>query len=96
MINLGIVLRAPATVDHRFLFVFACATGMNPDWRHIIPPGHEHVISEGHCVDDCTRKTFPTGGISIFAVVMQTHSIGKAVRLRQVRKLCWVSNKTGP
>lgn len=59
---------------------------MNPDWRHIIPPGHQHVISEGHCVDACTRRTFPATGISVFAVIMQTHSIGKAVRLRQIRQ----------
>lgn len=57
---------------------------MDPNWRHIIPPGHEKVISEGHCVDDCTRKSFPPQGISIFAVIMQTHNIGKEVKLRQV------------
>ncbi|XP_037025440.1 MOXD1 homolog 2-like isoform X3 [Bradysia coprophila] len=61
--------------------------GMDPNWRHIIPPGHEKVISEGHCVDDCTRKSFPPQGLSIFAVIMQTHnSIGKEVKLRQIRK----------
>lgn len=60
--------------------------GINPDWRHIIPPGHEKVVSEGHCVDDCTRRTFPPAGISIFAVVMQTHHIGKEVKLRQIRQ----------
>lgn len=57
---------------------------MEPDWRHIIPPGHEKVISEGHCIDDCTRKSFPPQGISIFAVIMQTHNIGKEVKFRQV------------
>lgn len=62
---------------------------MDPNWRHIIPPGHEKVISEGHCVDDCTRKSFPPQGLSIFAVIMQTHnSIGKEVKLRQVWKTC--------
>lgn len=58
--------------------------GMDPNWRHIIPPGHEKVISEGHCIDDCTRKSFPPQGISIFAVIMQTHNIGKEVKFRQV------------
>lgn len=57
---------------------------MDPEWRHIIPPGHEKVISEGHCIDDCTKKSFPPQGISIFAVLMQTHNIGKEVKLRQV------------
>lgn len=62
-----------------------CFSGMDPNWRHIIPPLQENVISEGHCTDDCTKKTFPPQGISIFAVIMQTHNIGKEVKLRQVR-----------
>lgn len=57
---------------------------MDPNWRHIIPPRHEKVISEGHCNEDCTRKAFPATGIAIFAVLMQTHSIGKEIRLRLV------------
>lgn len=57
---------------------------MDPSWRHIIPPLQQKVISEGHCTDDCTKKSFPPQGISIFAVIMQTHNIGKEVKLRQV------------
>lgn len=60
--------------------------GISPDWRHIIPPGQRRVVSEGHCVDECTKRTLPADGIHIFAVVMRTHSIGKEVRLRQVRQ----------
>lgn len=67
------------------MFVCAWFSGMNPEWRHIIPPGHAKVISEGHCQGECTRQTFPAAGISIFAVLMQTQSIGKEVKLRQVR-----------
>lgn len=64
-------------------------TGMDPSWRHIIPPLQQKVISEGHCTDDCTKKSFPPQGISIFAVIMQTHNIGKEVKLRQVcMQLC--------
>lgn len=58
--------------------------GMDPSWRHIIPPAQDRVISEGHCTDDCTKKSFPPQGISIFATIMQTHNIGKEVKLRQV------------
>lgn len=57
---------------------------MDPNWRHIIPPLQDKVISEGHCIDDCTKRSFPPQGISIFAVIMQTHNIGKEVKLRQV------------
>lgn len=59
--------------------------GMDPNWRHIIPPGQQKVISSGHCVADCTRQAFPSHGINMFAVVMKTHKIGKSVSLKHVR-----------
>lgn len=58
--------------------------GMQPNWRHIIPPGQESVISEGHCVEECTKRAFPKQGINIFAAMMRTHLIGKQVKLRHV------------
>lgn len=58
--------------------------GMDPNWRHIIPPGQKRVISEGQCIEDCTGYAFPAQGINIFAVMMRTHQIGKEVKLRQV------------
>lgn len=58
---------------------------MDPNWRHIIPPFQHRVISEGHCVEDCTRRAFPRQGINVFAAMMRTHMIGKEVRLRHVR-----------
>lgn len=57
---------------------------MDPNWRHIIPPGQKRVISEGQCIEDCTGYAFPAQGINIFAVMMRTHQIGKEVKLRQV------------
>lgn len=59
--------------------------GMDPNWRHIIPPGQNRVVSAGHCVSDCTRQAFPHSGINVFAVVMKTHKIGKQVALKHVR-----------
>lgn len=59
--------------------------GMDPNWRHIIPPGQQKVVSSGHCVADCTRQAFPHGGINMFAVVMKTHKIGKQVSLMHIR-----------
>lgn len=88
---------AAAVLSHQcfIIFIYLCLStilfnlsrikkGMEPNWRHIIPPGHENVISEGHCIDECTRSSFPPQGISIFAVIMQTQNIGKEVKLRQV------------
>jgi Copper type II ascorbate-dependent monooxygenase, C-terminal domain len=61
------------------------SVGVDPNWRHLIPPGQEKVVSEGHCVEDCTRRAFPPQGINIFAVMMRVHEIGRKVKLRQVR-----------
>ncbi|XP_053685805.1 MOXD1 homolog 2-like [Sabethes cyaneus] len=61
------------------------SVGMDPNWRHIIPPGQEHVVSEGHCVGECTQRAFPRDGINIFAVMMRTHQIGRQIKLRQIR-----------
>ncbi|XP_058125969.1 MOXD1 homolog 2-like [Anopheles ziemanni] len=59
--------------------------GMDPNWRHIIPPGQDHVVSEGHCVGDCTQRAFPRDGVHFFAVMMRTHQIGRQIKLRQIR-----------
>ncbi|XP_060519167.1 MOXD1 homolog 2-like, partial [Cylas formicarius] len=59
--------------------------GMDPNWRHIIPPGQNKVVSSGHCIPDCTRQAFPHSGINMFAVVMKTHKIGRQVALRHIR-----------
>jgi hypothetical protein len=59
--------------------------GIDPNWRHIIPPGQPEVVSEGHCIADCTGQTIPNSGINMFAVIMHTHQLGRKVRLRQIR-----------
>lgn len=60
--------------------------GMDPNWRHIIPPGQQKVVSSGHCVSECTKQAFPPLGINMFAVVMKTHRIGKQVVLKHIRR----------
>ncbi|XP_055923857.1 MOXD1 homolog 2 [Eupeodes corollae] len=60
--------------------------GMDPNWRHIIPPGQKHVVSDGQCIENCTSYAFPPQGINIFAVMMRTHQIGRQIKLRQIRK----------
>ncbi|XP_030375434.1 MOXD1 homolog 2-like [Scaptodrosophila lebanonensis] len=59
--------------------------GMEPSWRHIIPPGQRRVVSEGQCLEDCTAYAFPAQGISIFGVLMHTHQIGREMKLRHIR-----------
>ena len=86
--NEGVVdnsgLRLFYTSDLRKYDAGIMSIGMEPNWRHIIPPGQETVVSEGHCVEECTKRTFPKLGIHIFAVMMTTHQIGKQVKLRHV------------
>ncbi|XP_058126018.1 MOXD1 homolog 2-like [Anopheles ziemanni] len=62
------------------------SVGIQPNWRHIIPPGQDQVLSEGHCIEECTQRAFPRPGINIFAVMMQTNHMGKKISLRQVRQ----------
>ena len=59
--------------------------GIEPNWRHIIPPGQAEVVSQGHCIGQCTRETIPPRGITVFALAMHTHLIGTKVRLRHIR-----------
>jgi hypothetical protein len=52
------------------------SVGMDPNWRHIIPPGQPEVVSEGHCISACTQHAVPPRGIKLFAVTLHTHFIG--------------------
>jgi len=52
------------------------SVGLDPNWRHIIPPGQPEVVSEGHCISACTQQALPSRGIEVFAVVLHTHNIG--------------------
>jgi hypothetical protein len=52
------------------------SVGLDPNWRHIIPPGQPEVVSEGHCISECTQQELPLRGIKVFAVVLHTHIIG--------------------
>ncbi|XP_053661476.1 MOXD1 homolog 2-like [Anopheles marshallii] len=61
------------------------SVGLDPNWRHIIPPRQENVVSQGHCIGACTQRAFPRDGINIFAVMSRTHLIGRQVKLRQIR-----------
>ncbi|KAJ9595614.1 hypothetical protein L9F63_013190, partial [Diploptera punctata] len=61
------------------------SVGLDPNWRHIIPPGQPHVVSEGHCISTCTQHAVPPTGINMFAATLLTHLIGRKVRLRQIR-----------
>jgi len=52
------------------------SVGLDPNWRHIIPPGRAAVVSEGHCISNCTKQALPKTGINVFATILHTHLIG--------------------
>ena len=52
------------------------SVGIDPNWKHIVPPGQRRVVSEAHCVSDCTQHALPPRGINVFAVNQHTHLLG--------------------
>lgn len=52
------------------------SVGIDPNWKHIVPPGQRRVVSEAHCVADCTQQALPSRGINVFAVNQHTHLLG--------------------
>ncbi|XP_045118850.1 MOXD1 homolog 2-like [Portunus trituberculatus] len=61
------------------------SVGLDPNWKHLIPPKQRTVLSEGHCVGECTQLVFPPSGIHVFAVILHTHLLGRKVRVRHLR-----------
>ncbi|CAL4128695.1 unnamed protein product, partial [Meganyctiphanes norvegica] len=59
--------------------------GMEPNWKHIIPPRQRHVSSESHCVAECTHAALPQSGIHVFGSILQTHSLADKVRVRHIQ-----------
>jgi hypothetical protein len=71
----GIRVYYTASLRHHDAGVLS--VGLDPNWRHIIPPGQPEVVSEGHCISACTEQALPLRGIDVFGVVLHTHLIGK-------------------
>ncbi|XP_042882375.1 MOXD1 homolog 2-like [Penaeus japonicus] len=61
------------------------SVGLDPNWKHLIPPRQRTVLSEGHCVGECTQEALPRTGINVFAVILHTHLLGRKVRVRHLR-----------
>jgi hypothetical protein len=61
------------------------SVGIEANFLHVLAPGFKRVISVGHCTSNCTQKALPVEGINIFGVNMQTHSLGKKIKIGVVR-----------
>jgi Copper type II ascorbate-dependent monooxygenase, C-terminal domain/Copper type II ascorbate-dependent monooxygenase, N-terminal domain len=54
------------------------------NFLHIIAPGFKRVISVAHCTSNCTQKALAES-INVFGVNMQTHSLGRKIKVGVVR-----------
>lgn len=54
---------------------------IRPNFLHIIAPGFKRVISVAHCTSDCTQKALAPEGINVFGINMQTHSLGRKIKV---------------
>lgn len=61
------------------------SVGIEANFLNIIAPGFKRVISVGHCTSNCTQKALPIEGINVFGVNMQTHSLGRKIKIGVVR-----------
>jgi Copper type II ascorbate-dependent monooxygenase, C-terminal domain/Copper type II ascorbate-dependent monooxygenase, N-terminal domain len=77
--------RLTTTRQRRKFDAGTLSVGIEANFLHILAPGFKRVISVGHCTSDCTQKALPAEGINVFGVNMQTHSLGRKVRLGVVR-----------
>ncbi|CRK90752.1 CLUMA_CG004444, isoform A [Clunio marinus] len=65
--------------------------GIQPVWTHIIPPGFRKVTSIGYCTGKCNKEAFSTtaagggSGINVIGIQMQTHEMGKSIKVGLVR-----------
>ena len=73
------------TKERRKFDAGTLSVGIEANFLHIIAPGFKRVISVGHCTSNCTQKALPVEGINIFGVNMQTHSLGRKIKIGVVR-----------
>lgn len=59
--------------------------GIQPAWTHIIPPGFRKVTSIGYCSGKCNKEALPDTGINVIGLQMQTHEMGKSIKVGLVR-----------
>lgn len=59
--------------------------GIQPAWTHVIPPGFRKVTSIGYCTGRCNKDALPSDGISVIGLHMQTHEMGKSIKVGLVR-----------
>lgn len=73
------------TANRRKFDAGTLSIAIRPNFLHIIAPGFKRVISVAHCTSECTQAALAPEGINVFGVNMQTHSLGRKIKLGIVR-----------
>ncbi|XP_076872509.1 DBH-like monooxygenase protein 1 homolog [Brachyhypopomus gauderio] len=63
-------------------------TGVWVSLYHMLPPGMQNYVTEGHCTQECLQESLDTempSGVRVFAVLLHAHLAGRAVRTRHFR-----------
>uniref|UniRef100_A0A674C1U2 Monooxygenase, DBH-like 1 n=1 Tax=Salmo trutta TaxID=8032 RepID=A0A674C1U2_SALTR len=64
-------------------------TGVWVSLYHMLPPGMQEYVSEGHCTRECLQESLGQempSGVRVFAVLMHAHLAGRAIRTRHFRE----------
>ncbi|XP_062858528.1 DBH-like monooxygenase protein 1 homolog [Trichomycterus rosablanca] len=64
-------------------------TGVWVSLYHMLPPGMQDYITEGHCTQECLQESLSSempSGVWIFAVLLHAHLAGRAIRTRHFRE----------
>ncbi|KAK3506741.1 hypothetical protein QTP70_021776 [Hemibagrus guttatus] len=63
-------------------------TGVWVSLYHMLPPGMQDYVTEGHCMQECLQESLESdmpSGIQVFAVLLHAHLAGRAIRTRHFR-----------
>ncbi|XP_073672824.1 DBH-like monooxygenase protein 1 homolog [Garra rufa] len=64
-------------------------TGVWVSLYHMLPPGIQDYITEGHCTQECLQESLDSempSGIHVFAVLLHAHLAGRAIKARHFRQ----------
>ncbi|XP_043075805.1 DBH-like monooxygenase protein 1 homolog [Puntigrus tetrazona] len=64
-------------------------TGVWVSLYHMLPPGMQDYITEGHCTQECLQESLDSempSGVHVFAVLLHAHLAGRAIRARHFRQ----------
>ncbi|KAF4092099.1 hypothetical protein AMELA_G00017020 [Ameiurus melas] len=64
-------------------------TGVWVSLYHMLPPGMQDYVTEGHCMQECLQESLDRempSGVQVFGVLLHAHLAGRAIRTRHFRQ----------